>query len=260
MESRSSPKVAPSFSTVRARYSTPYKPLKLHETCRKRWPQPRTWLRTPPERSPTDPHPELHEIPSRNCHGRVTPPFPGRVSQRTEGAKDVLHLVPGSAFSEASNSARRDAGFSVRILDGHIAGTAVESTRNIHRDREVSREASTVGRDRVPDQWQRGFAASPVEAGRMAGGHRSVRSGGGHVAGGRAAGRRRVDGRAPRPQCGSLPGGVDACGPRRGRGRGGRRCRDVPDATESAPASTTTPSRHRLCRWCGARPAATPCG
>ena len=79
--------------------------------------------------------------------------------------------------------------FLVRILDGHIARTAVESTRNKHSGREVPREASTVGRDCVPHEWRRRLAAPPVAAGRMAGGNHGVRAGRGHVAGGRAAGR-----------------------------------------------------------------------
>ena len=119
---------------------------------------PETWASaangfTHPSRTePTAPHPEVPEIPSRNCHGRVAAPFLGGVGLQTMGAQDVLHLgsretleagagPPGESTAPMGFSAacsirnilgRHGRRSSVRILDDQLAKTAVELVRRKH--------------------------------------------------------------------------------------------------------------------------------
>ena len=205
----------------------------------------------------THPSPKRHlprptlictKFPSKNCHRRVTAAFRRGVWSRKRGCERCFALVRmrRRGFLDARNFRDGDRSDAESLSDLEFcAVTSPESAVELDAQhpqtygREVSREASTVGRDLVPHEWRRRLAAPPFAAGRVAGGNRGVRAGGRDVAGQRAAwsasallGAHRVVYATP------YSVGLDDRGRRRGawrrvRAAGRARC------YESAPASTT---------------------
>ena len=257
------------------------KSLKSHETCRKPAAGPRTCLRTPRRSSPTAAHPDVHRNPveelsparhrrrsaacgsasggcercfalgSRMRHRTVDagpggPSRPATICQPSAGV--AVH--PGRQFRATRPSvfrpnSRRSDRSDCRRIGSHTNITAAE----------VSREASTVGRDRVPHEWRRRLAATSCRGGANGGRESAAFALVAGMSRGRRAAGWRAELLAAHRVVNAPPyaGGLDDRRRRRRDSRGGSRGGPRPLLCGRRGHRRRRLSPVRRCRWCAGR-------